>query len=55
MEGEFELGSQYHFYMETQVTVCRPIEDGIDVYCATQDIDAVQLAIAHCLNLTKAQ
>lgn len=55
VEGEFEIGTQYHFYMETLVTLCVPTEDGMNVYCATQDQDAVQNAIARCLNFQKAQ
>lgn len=55
VEGEFEIGTQYHFYMETLVTVCIPTEDGIDVHCATQDQDSVQTAIADCLKIQKAQ
>lgn len=55
IEGEFEIGTQYHFYMETLVAVCIPVEDGMNVYCSTQDQDAVQNAVARCLKLHKAQ
>lgn len=55
VEGEFEIGNQYHFFMETHVTACVPIEDGMDVYCATQDQDSVQKVIAYCLRLKKSQ
>ena len=55
VEGEFEIGSQYHMYMETLVAACAPTEDGIDVYSATQDIDAVQGMVATCLKMEKAQ
>ncbi|CAG0914560.1 unnamed protein product [Notodromas monacha] len=49
--GEMEFGSQHHFYLETQVCVCRPTEDGIDVFAATQWIDKVQLAVSSILNI----
>ncbi|XP_055372025.1 uncharacterized protein LOC129606005 [Condylostylus longicornis] len=50
LSGRFEVAGQYHFTMEPQTTVCIPIEDGIDVYCATQWIDYVQVAISQsCL------
>lgn len=55
IEGEFEIGTQYHMYMETLIAACAPVEDGMDVYCATQDQDAVQNAVARCLKLQKAQ
>ncbi len=37
------------------MAVCVPLEDGIDIYCATQDQDAVQNAVARCLNLHNSQ
>ena len=40
VEAEFEIGKQYHFFMENHVTLCVPLEDGMDVYCSTQDQDA---------------
>ncbi len=49
--GRLELGSQYHYTMETQVALCVPIEDGMDIYSATQWIDATQMAIADVLNV----
>ena len=27
VSGEFEIGSQYHFHMETQSVIVRPVED----------------------------
>ncbi|XP_035826275.1 indole-3-acetaldehyde oxidase [Aplysia californica] len=36
IEGECRMGSQYHYYLETQVSLAVPSEDGIDVYTACQ-------------------
>ena len=37
VEGEFEVNTQYHFYMETQTVLARPSEKGqIDMVSATQ-------------------
>lgn len=55
VEGEFEMGSQYHFYMETQVALSVPTDDGIDLFCSSQDGDNVQVAAADCLRLQKSQ
>lgn len=49
--GKFDIGSQYHYTMETQTTVCIPAEDGIDVMSSTQWVHLVQVAVSRCLNI----
>ncbi|GFO17429.1 xanthine dehydrogenase/oxidase [Plakobranchus ocellatus] len=49
VEGTVKMGSQYHFYMETQVSVAIPSEDSIDVYSATQNSDICQHAAAQII------
>ena len=49
--GEFEIGPQYHFHMETQICICKPKEGGMDVISSTQWMDFVQEAIAGALGL----
>ncbi|XP_014251130.1 indole-3-acetaldehyde oxidase-like [Cimex lectularius] len=51
ISGELELGQQYHFTMEPQSCVCVPVEDGLDVFSATQWMQNVQGPISKCLNL----
>ena len=34
--GQFEVGGQYHFHLETQTCLVRPEEDGLEILCATQ-------------------
>ncbi|GFO23340.1 xanthine dehydrogenase/oxidase [Plakobranchus ocellatus] len=59
VEGTVSMGSQYHFYMETQVTLAVPSEDGIDLYASTQNSDLCQFAASrvidkpmHFINIT---
>jgi len=54
ISGEFESGAQYHFHLETQTCICRPIEDGLDVICASQNVDAVQRIIASTLKIKES-
>lgn len=44
--GNVSMGSQYHFYMETQVALAVPSEDSIDLYASTQFGDMCQDAAA---------
>jgi xanthine dehydrogenase/oxidase len=49
--GRFEIGSQYHYTMETQSCVCIPNDEGMDVFSATQWIDNTQIAISDVLGV----
>lgn len=53
--GKFDIGSQYHYTMEPQTTVCLPAEDGIEVIAATQWVHLVQVAVSRCLNIPSNQ
>lgn len=49
IKGGFDIGTQYHFTMETQQCVCVPTEDGMDVYPSSQWMDLTQVGIARAL------
>ena len=52
VSGEFEVGSQYHFHMETQRCLVRPREEGeYDVLSAKQWIGQTQLVVAKALGI----
>src|SRR5208282_1336066 len=52
LEGEFELGGQEHFYLETQAAWAERGEDGsIFVVSSTQHPSEVQAVVAHLLRL----
>ena len=54
VSGEFEIGSQYHFHLETQTCVVRPEEDGLTVSSSTQYVDMVQRMVAAHLNMKES-
>lgn len=55
LSGRFEMGGQDHFYLEGQVAVATPGEDGqIHVLSSTQHPSEVQHLIAHMLGLSSA-
>nr|XP_039264202.1 indole-3-acetaldehyde oxidase-like [Styela clava] len=47
--GTVKIGSQYHFYMETQITRATPTEDGFQIESATQGQNKVQRSLSHML------
>ncbi|RUS86926.1 hypothetical protein EGW08_005331 [Elysia chlorotica] len=49
VEGEVRMGSQYHFYLENQVSLAIPSEDGIDLYSSTQFSDICHHAAAQII------
>ena len=52
MSGEVEVGSQYHFYMETHTCLARPMEEGqMDLVSSTQHMDGVHFTVAKALNV----
>ncbi len=54
IQGEFEIGSQYHFHLESQTCLVRPIENGqLEVFSATQWIKEVHTVVARALNIAQ--
>ena len=52
ISGEFEIGAQHHFHLETQTCIVRPLEDGeYEIDCATQWIAGIQIVVARALNV----
>ncbi len=52
LAGQFELGGQEHFYLETQAAWARPGEDGsMSIVSSTQHPSEVQATVAHVLRL----
>ncbi|KAK3581553.1 hypothetical protein CHS0354_031893 [Potamilus streckersoni] len=51
--GSISMGGQYHMHMETQISICVPTEDGMDVHSSTQWIDGVQTAISQITGLQR--
>ncbi len=56
MQGEFNIGGQEQFYLESQVSYAIPKEDDcIYLYCSTQHPSEMQHVVAHSLNLNSNQ
>lgn len=53
--GEASCGTQYHYSMETQISICVPTEDGIKVYASSQWIDFAQKSVAQVLGIPCAR
>ncbi|KAM3958764.1 uncharacterized protein ACR2FA_007169 [Aphomia sociella] len=51
IKGEQDIYWQYHFPMETLSCISVPSEEGIDLYCATQWLDTVHVAVSDVLNI----
>ena len=50
LQGRIEMGGQDHFYLEGQVSLAIPMEDGdVIVHCSTQHPSEVQHNVAHVL------
>jgi len=55
LSGGFDMGGQDHFYLEGQVAVATPGEDGqIHLLCSTQHPSEVQHLVAHMLHRNSA-
>jgi xanthine dehydrogenase large subunit len=55
LSGSFEMGGQDHFYLEGQIAVATPMEDGqLHLLSSTQHPSEVQHLIAHMLNRASA-
>lgn len=53
--GRFAMGGQDHFYLEGQIAIAMPGEDGqMHVLCSTQHPSEVQHLIAHMLHVSSA-
>ncbi|KAF0692555.1 Aste57867_16367 [Aphanomyces stellatus] len=52
VEGAMYVGGQEHFYLETNVSYCIPMEDGgMTVTTSTQAVAKTQACVAHCLGV----
>ena len=55
LQGELEIGGQDHFYLEGQISLATPGEDGrVHIACSTQHPSEVQHLVAHVLGVSQA-
>ncbi|XP_055352624.1 uncharacterized protein LOC129598650 [Paramacrobiotus metropolitanus] len=55
VSGDFEIGMQTHYHMETMTAVATATEDGINVEAGTQWLDYTQNGIAQILGINKSR
>lgn len=56
LKGEFILGGQEHFYMESQASIVYPLENGhLEVHSSSQHPTETQHVVAHALGLDFSQ
>lgn len=56
VEGEFHMGGQEHFYLETNNTIAVPRDPGeLEVFCSTQNPTQVQQHIANCTSIPESR
>ncbi len=56
LDGVLEMGGQDHFYLEGQIALAIPGEDGgVTLYSSTQHPSEVQHLVAHALGVSSAQ
>lgn len=55
IKGVYEIGAQYHYYLEPLSCVSIPLDKGLEVYDATQWMDLTQAAVARCLNMSESE
>ena len=56
LRGSLRIGGQDHFYLEGQVALAVPIDDGgVDVHASTQHPTEVQHVVARCLGIVDAK
>lgn len=51
IKGDVTIYQQTHFCMETLMCVTKPTEEGLEVHCTTQYLDAVQAVISRVLQM----
>ncbi|XP_055489384.1 uncharacterized protein LOC129695930 [Leucoraja erinacea] len=51
VDGQIRAGEQYHFYMETQICRCVPVEDGLNIQASSQWLTLLQEAVADAVGM----
>ncbi|CAG4961688.1 unnamed protein product [Colias eurytheme] len=54
IKGKYEIGAQYHYYIEPISCVVIPVDKGLEVYSTAQWIDLVQICVARCLSMKES-
>lgn len=55
IKGVYEIGAQYHYYLEPITSVVTPVDRGLEIQDSTQWMNLLQIAVARSLQMNESE